>query len=143
ALLGTGLLTPICYVVIGEVARRSPLWRRARQYAIESGPGERIAAGAGAMVLGAGLMMQGGLWAPLALAPRGTGLAAGGWLLIERPGVRGEPVERLQGLLRELRRRGFDEEAIRRAIAERAGPRWEVVRDALFGPEERLAAWRT
>src|SRR5215472_8521817 len=67
ALLGTGLLTPIAYVVIGEVARRSPLWRRARQYAVESGPGERIAAGAGAMVLVAVFMIQGILWAALAM----------------------------------------------------------------------------
>jgi hypothetical protein len=143
ALLGTGLLTPIGYVLIGEVARRSPLWRRARQYAVESGPGERIAAGAGALVLLALLMMQGIVWATLAMILGATALAAVAWLLIERRGGGGEPVERLQGLLTGLRRRGFDEEAIRRSIAERAGPRWEVVRDALFSPEERLPAWRT
>jgi serine/threonine protein kinase len=143
AVLGLGLLTPICYVVIGEVARRSPLWLRARQYAVESGRGERIAAGAGALVLAAVLMMQGILWETLAMILGATALAGVARLLIERPGGRGEPVEQLQGLLRELRRRGFDEEAIRRSVAERAGPRWEAVRDALFGPEERLAAWRT
>jgi hypothetical protein len=142
ALLGTGVLTPIAYVAIGEVARRSPLWLRARQYAVESGRGERIAAGAGAVVLVAVLLMQGLLWTALAMTLGATALAAVAWLLIERPRGRGEPVERLQGLLRELRRRGFDEEAIRRSLAERAGPRWEAVRDALFGPEERMAAWR-
>jgi hypothetical protein len=142
-LLGTGLLTPLCYVAIGEFARRSPLWRRARQYAVESGRGERIAAGAGALVLVAVLIMQGFLGEALAMTLGATALAAVAWLLMERRGGRGEPVERLQGLLGELRRRGFDEEAIRRTIAERAGPRWEAVRDALFGPEERLAAWRT
>jgi hypothetical protein len=142
AVLGLGLLTPICYVVIGEVARRSPLWRRARQYAVESGRGERIAAGAGALVLVVVLMIQGVLWETLAMILGATALAAVARLLIERPGGGAEPVEQLQGLLRELRRRGFDEEAIRRSVAERAGPRWEAVRDALFGPEERMAAWR-
>jgi serine/threonine protein kinase len=143
AVIGIGLLTPLAYALIGAVTGRSPLWLRARQYAIESDSGERLAAAAGVLLLLAVLWQLGIVWITLAMALGALALAAIARLLIGRQGEQGESVERLQDLLRGLRRRGFDEESICRFVAERAGPRWGAVRDALFGDEERLTAWRS
>ena len=143
AALGLGLLTPLAYAVIGEIKGRSELWRRTRQWVLESGLSERLAVAACAVVMLAVLWMTGILWPTLGLIACAVVLAAPARWVIE--GARGgqEPVDRIQEVLKQLRVRGFDEEAIRRFVAERAGPRWESVRDAVFGPEERLAAYRS
>ncbi len=143
AALGLGLLTPPAYLVFGEIKRRSELWRRARQWALESGPSERLAVAAVVVVMLAVLWMAGIVWLTLGLIVCSVALATPARWVIELAQAGQEPVERIQEVLKGLRIRGFDEEAIRRCVAERAGPRWESVRDAVFGPEDRLAAYRS
>jgi hypothetical protein len=144
AVLGLGLLTPPAYAALDAVRRRSPLFLKACQFSIESGPGERIAMGAGAVLLAALIVVLGVFWSVLALTLAATALAAAARRLIDRnlDRERREPIERIQGLLEDLRRRGFDEEVLRRYVADRGGRRWDTLHDVLFGPEDRIAALR-
>jgi serine/threonine protein kinase len=142
-ILGLGLATPLAYVALGEVGKRSELWRRARQWAIESGMSERLAVGAVVLMLLLVLWIMGILWMAIGILAGALLLAWAARKVIEGTKSEQEPVERIQEVLKDMRIRGFDEEAIRRFVAERAGPSWEHVRDAVFGSEERLAAWRS
>jgi serine/threonine protein kinase len=143
AVLGLGLLTPVAYVMLGEIWGGSELWRRARQWAVESRTGERLAVAAVVLLALAVFGMMGILWHVVGIAAGAVALAWPARLVIEGTKADQEPVQRVQEVLKDMRVRGFDEEAIRKFVAERAGPKWDKVRDAVFGSDERLAAWRS
>jgi len=144
AVLGLGILTPAAYATFEAIRRRTPLFLRARQCLIESGPGERLAMAAGAVLLAVILLVAGVLWSFLAVALAAAALAAAAVRALGRDldRERREPIERIHEVLKGMRRRGFDEEALRRFVAEHGGARWDAVHDALFGNEDRLIALR-
>lgn len=142
-ILGVGLLTPLVYLLFGEVLGESELWRRARQCVFESRTNERIAVGAAALGLLAVLWTMGMLWVVMGIITSALTLAWPARLLIEGTRADQEPVARVQEVIKDMRIRGFDEAVIRRLVAERVGDQWGKVRDRLFGSEERLAAFQT
>ncbi len=140
--LGLGVLTPLAYAILDAIARQTPLYVKIRQYLLESERSERIALAIGFVLLVLLLLVTHWFWFCAVLVVFATGLASLAAFLINRnlDRERREPIERIQNMLKTMRLRGFDEETLRRFIAERCGPRWDALRSALFDYEEHLIA---
>jgi serine/threonine protein kinase len=138
--LGLGLLTPLIYAIRGTVSRETPLYAKVRQYLLESGPSERIAVALVVILPALLLLIAQPFWFVVIISA--AVLASLAFSLVERKLVqeRREPIERIQNVLKSMRLRGLDEESLRGFIAERCGPRWDSVGDAIFGYEGRLIA---
>jgi len=139
---GLGVLTPSAYAILGGIARQTPLYVKVRQFLLESGPSERIALAAGFVLLVLVLLITQFFWICVILVVLATVLSSLASFLINRnrDQERREPIERIQDMLKTMRLRGLDEETLRRFIAERCGPRWAALQNALFGYEEHLIA---
>jgi serine/threonine protein kinase len=140
--LGTLLFTPLFYAIKAAGTRQAPLYLKVRQVLLDCGPSERAALAIGFVVLLLLLFATNWLWFCATVALLSFLLASAGALLINRNRARErrEPVEAIQNMLKSMRLRGLDEETLRRFLAERCGPRWDAVRNALFGYEEHLVA---
>jgi serine/threonine protein kinase len=139
-ILGIGVLTPLAYAIRDAISRETPLYLSVRQFLVESRPGERIAMAVGVILLLAFIVLTHPSW--LIVIAAAAVLSHGASLLLDRKLIqeRREPIERIQDVLKNMRLRGLDEETIRRVMAERCGPRWDALKDALFGKEGHLIA---
>jgi serine/threonine protein kinase len=140
--LGIGVLTPVAYGILSGIARRTPVYSKVRQFLREGGLSERLAVIACAVLVVLILLVMHVFWTFLFLVVLAMVLATLGFFLINRnlAQEQKEPLERIQNTLKLARLRGIDEETLRRFIAERCGPRWHTIQDALFGDEGHLAA---
>ena len=140
--LGLGVLTPLAYAILDGIARQRPLYVKVRQFLLESGPSERIALAVGFVLLVLVLLITQLFWFCVILVVLATVLSSLASFLINRnlDQERREPIERIQNMLKTMRLRGLDEETLRRFIAERCGPRWDALPNALFGYEAQLIA---
>jgi serine/threonine protein kinase len=141
-LIALGVLTPLAYAIREGVARATPLYAKIRQFVLESGPSERIALAAGLVLLVSALAITKWFWICVILVVLATALSSLASRLINRnlDQEHREPIERIQNVLKTMRLRGLDEETLRRFLAERCGPRWDTLRDSLFGYEGHLIA---
>jgi hypothetical protein len=141
-LVNLAVLTPLSYLVVRGVARRTYLFLQAREWVLGS---RRVywLSGLVAGMLFLGILYLCGLlgwwltWSVLAVA---LGLTF--YLVVDRQVVeqqRGSVLE-VEQLLRGLRLRGVDEEALRQFVCQYGGVHWEAFYEALFGYEAKRAA---
>ncbi len=81
-----------------------------------------------------------GFW--VFLTALAVGLAFATHYALDRPVAlaRAEPIEKATALIRSLRRRGIDEESVRRFACRQAGLRWEEFFETIFGYEALRSA---
>jgi serine/threonine protein kinase len=138
--LGIGVLTPLAYSFMNGIARRTPVYAKVRQFLREGGPSEKVAVIACLVLVVLILLVMHVFWTCVFLVVSAVVLAALLRFVIS-PNLeqeRREPLERIQNMLKSARLRGIDEEALRSYVAERCGPRWDALQDALFGHEGHL-----
>jgi eukaryotic-like serine/threonine-protein kinase len=141
--LAFGALTVWSLVKVrGLFGGGDPIFDRARELAMGGSRGDLLTVAAGvALVVGALLMTDLlGLWIFLGLIA--GGLAAAYHFAVDRPiaQARHGAIERLGKLLLALRRRGADEDDIRRFVCRQSGPRWEEPFESAFGYDAMRSA---
>jgi eukaryotic-like serine/threonine-protein kinase len=138
--LGIGVLTPLAYGIVNGIARQTPVYSKVRQFLREGGLSERVAVIACLGLVVLVLLIMHVFWICVFLAVSAAVLATLAFFLINRnlDQERREPLERIQNMLRMARQRGIDEETLRRFIADRCGPRWDALQNAIFGYEAHL-----
>jgi hypothetical protein len=141
-LVNLALLTPLAYLVVRGAARRTYLFRRAREFV----PGIRLADSltgvAGVAVFLGVLYLLGLLGAWLLCCLLAVALGVGFYLLVDRQVVQQQrgSLDEVEQLLRHLRQRGLDEDALREFVCRYGGEYWEAFYEALFGYEAKRAA---
>jgi hypothetical protein len=138
--LGVGLFSTLAYAIRSVLSRETPLYVKVRQFLLESGPSERITLALGFALLMLLLLITQPFWFLVIAAAAVLSTLVSALFDRKLAQERREPIERIQSLLKNMRERGLDEETLRRFIAERCGPRWEALQNALFGYDEHLIA---
>jgi serine/threonine protein kinase len=139
---GLSLMTTLCHFLIHGYTRKTQLFLKARELVLSSRWSDWLVwlGGTLLVVLLLHLFNLLGLWLAMCLL---AGLLTGGMhFFIDRPlaAQRRLPIEKSEKMLRDLRLRGLEEEAIRQFVCKYSGPRWEEFYEALFGYEAKLAA---
>jgi hypothetical protein len=142
AFVGLALLTALAYFVVDGLARRTYLFLKVRELVFGSGPVDWLTALAGAVLLVALLVVFGLLGAWLAFCGAAVLLAVGFHILVDRraDAQRRGPLERVEAMLKALRLRGVEEDALRQFVCKYGGPHWEEFYEALFGYEAKVVA---
>ena len=141
-ILGLALMTAFCTFLVRGLVEKTYLFSKVREFISGSGPSEWIMWGASALLILAVLYMIGllGYWVAFLVL---SGAAAGTIrILIDKPLAKQRklPIENAEKLLRHLRLKGLQEEAVRQFVCKYSGPRWEEFYEALFGYEALLVA---
>jgi hypothetical protein len=140
--VGLALLTALAYFVVDGIARRSYLFLKVRELAFGSSLVDWLTALAGLVLLVALLVVFELLGAWLAFCGAAVLLAVGFHILVDRraDAQRRGALERVQAMLKALRLRGVEEDALRQFVCKYGGPHWEEFYEALFGYEAKVAA---
>ncbi len=143
--VGFAAIAGAALVAVRGAFGRDVLLERARELAFGGGSwGDALMVPA-ALALAVGALASTGLlgiW--IFLGVLAAGLATAYHFALERPveQARVEPLARARALIQGFRRRGVDEDSIRRFACRQAGPRWEEFFEALFGYEAMRDARR-
>ncbi len=130
-----GSLVALALLAFRGVAGRDPIFDRLRELAL-GGPRGDLLTSAAVLALALGTLAATHLLAPwVALAVVAVALAGAYHHALDRPiaAARAEPLARARALLLVLRRRGVDEDDLRRFACRQAGPGWEEFYETLFG----------
>jgi hypothetical protein len=146
--IGLGLMTVLGTFLTSGIIYRTHLFLKARETALESSWAERLRWSAYVLLVLVMLGLFGLLPILIGLALVAAGVCAMYHILIERQLVteRAKALAKAEKLLKTLRLRGLEEEALRQFVAKYSGDRWEELYEALFGYElmiqtrQRLAA---
>jgi serine/threonine protein kinase len=128
-------LAPLSAIAFAGKEGRSPLASRWRASFVNGGLLEWIYWGLGIVVAILAIHFL-GLWIPFVVACIiGIGAGAGYYFGIDKvlANVRKPAVDQAQGILRQLRLRGTDENAVREVAAKHFGKNWEEFYESLFG----------
>ncbi|RUL85534.1 serine/threonine-protein kinase [Tautonia sociabilis] len=134
-LLGLMAMTAGGSFVVGGIARGGPLFDRVRRF-VAGGRVRDLATVAAVLILAPlGLVASGTLGVAVALAVVAAILAGVQEVLIDRPIARErrEPVDRACAVLRDLRRSGLAEPAVRAFAVDHGGTHWGPLFLSLFG----------
>ncbi|MCC6682048.1 MAG: protein kinase [Phycisphaeraceae bacterium] len=144
AALGLWISSVVTYQLIGGLFTRSILIRRARQYMFSISLKHWIMLLGGAAVFIAMLLALGLLWLYVGTLIVGVCLAAGFYFGIDKwMSMQRQPhVEGIRRMLKDMRLRGLEEEALHRFVCRYAGKHWEAFYEALFGYEAKMDARR-
>jgi serine/threonine protein kinase len=142
ALLLMGLVSTCAYFILNGVTRRSYLFDKAREFVLGGKWTDWLMIGFGVLVVVFGLWVFGLLFWVLLLGAVGVGVAFGIWALLDRPiaAQRSEPIEAVEKMLRSMRLKGLDEDAIRQFVCKYGGRDWEEFFEGLFGYEAKREA---
>jgi hypothetical protein len=141
-LFGLAVLTAGCSFLLSGILKRTYLFDKTRELIFESSWSDWLmVAAAAALVLGL-LFLFGLFWMGLLLLLAAAGLAILFHFAVDRrlSAQRRKPLEQGEGLLKTLRLRGVDEEALRQFVCKYSGQHWEEFYEALFGYEAMLQA---
>lgn len=140
--LGLGVLTAVAYFILDGVRNKTVLFLKVREYLLDSSWTDWLTWVGGLLFFLLILWFVGLLVVWVGVVIIAVALAAGFHFLIDRPleAQRREPLEAINKLLRELRLKGLDEEALRQFVCKYSGERWEEFYEALFGYEAKLEA---
>jgi hypothetical protein len=136
------VLTAVVSFLLRGIVYRTPLFCKLRELLFESSWKDRLIA-LGAVLCAAAVVLAiarpAGAVAMLVLAV-GWGLSL--HILLDRrvQRERERPLDQAEHLLRSLRLRGVDEEALRRFVCKYAGDQWEEFFEALFGYDHLIEA---
>jgi len=144
AVVGLGVLSWGWYFVIAGFTQRTSVFLRLRQIVFTNRPVDWL--------IWLFLLLLGGsilwsfdlLWAWLIASAAAAGVAAGFHLVVDRLVARERkgPVEAVRYLLKKLRLRGLDEQAVRKFVCNYGADRWEPFYEALFGYDAKIEARR-
>ncbi len=136
ALTGLGYLVTHAVVEPGDVARKHVAWLR------NTCLRTRLSAAVALLVALALLFVVGLAGAVLALAVAAAVLAAAAYFTLDRrvAAERRPALERTEAVVKELRRRGVDDETIQFLVCRHGGWSWEPCFEALFGYDAKRAA---
>ena len=135
--LAFGTIVATVGVTIRGVTGRDPVFGRVRELLLGGTGGDLFVVGASVILVVGALFAAGWLGFWIFLGAVAAGLATARHFAIDRPVelARLEPLANARALIRNLRRQGVDEDAIRRFACRQGGPRWEECFEALFGYE--------
>jgi serine/threonine protein kinase len=140
--LGLLVLTPLCHFLITGFAQRTYVFGKVREFVLGSAWTDWLVVAAGALLTLAVVYLLGLLWVALGFGVLAVGLAFAWYYLLDRPVQTAQhpPVSDVEQMLRTMRLRGLDEEALRQFVCKYSGQRWEGFYEALFGYEAKLEA---
>jgi hypothetical protein len=141
-LLGFGLMTGAAYFALSGLLEGTVLFRKVRQWAWHSSWRDWVKGTIGAVLFVALLIVLGWQWAWLGFAVAAVAVGGAFYFMMDRPLARQQAgsLERARMLLRQMRSRGLDENAIRHFVCKFAAERWEAFYEALFGYEAKMEA---
>lgn len=142
AVVGLTLLTSLFGFILHGQFHKTHLYLKVRELVLGGAPGDWLVAIVGLGLFVTVLVMLHWLWVWVALSVMAVGLAVGLHSTLDRPIAlaRDVPLDRIEAMLKELRLRGQDEDALRQFVCKFGGERWEEFFEALFGYEAKLAA---
>ncbi len=129
------ILGPVFAVILGGWEGKSPLALRYRESFVSGGIFAKLY-WAFAAILALLVVHYLGLWLPAILGLIFGAMAGAGYYFgIEKPlaAKRREAIENSQGLLKQLRLRGLEEEQVQHAFAKHSGKDWEELFENIFG----------
>ncbi len=141
-LIAVGVFTVVGGFLTSGIVYRTHLFVKTREMVLDSTWPERLRLGFYTILgLGALLLVLGPLPTILA-ALVAAGICSMYHILIERQLVdeRAKALAKAEGLLKKLRLRGLEEEALRQFIAKYSGEHWEELYEALFGYDLMIQA---
>lgn len=141
-LLALPLATAACYFVLSGFQQRTYLFDKFRAWLATTRVSDWATWGAGGLVALVVLLLLGWLFTWISLGVVAVIAAASLYFGIDRPLAREREaaLQPTHDLLKSLRLKGVDEEALRQFVARYAGDGWEELFEALFGYEAKLAA---
>ena len=142
AVLGLGVLTSLCHFVLSGIMGKTYLFTRARQFVLGSSLGDWLMGLVGVIVLVVLLVVFGQHWVWLGVLIVSAGIASTFHFGLDRKATAEQslPISKMQNMLKSMRLRGMDEQAIQQFVCKYGGPRWEGLFEGLFGYEAKLAA---
>ena len=144
AVAGLAAFTVASYLVLAGLIRRDVVLAKAHQFAFGAGPLDwlkvlAVTAAVGGLLVVLGLVWT---WVIVALVAIGLATATVYGLDLPRDHQRKPHLNKINGMLRTMRLRGLDEEALRQFVCRYTGDHWEEPYEALFGYDAKIAARR-
>jgi hypothetical protein len=142
--VGFAILTTLIYLVTVGAARRTFEFRKARQLVWSAGPIEWLKWVVAIGITGFLLYSFGLLGSWILFGALATGVAIGFHFTVDllAAGQRKAPVQQTESLVKQMRIKGLDENALRQFVCRYAGDEWEEFYEAIFGYEGKLTARR-
>ena len=142
--VGVAVLTPLCYLAISGVFERTFLMSKIRELIFNSSWGDYLLWIVTGILLVVAIVVLQLTGVVVGAAIISAGAACGLYFLIDRrvASERSEAMKELNQLLKTLRIRGTEEDALRRFVAQYSGADWEELFETLFGYEAKLDARR-
>jgi hypothetical protein len=133
--LALGVFTGLAAFIVSGSWKRGHLYLEARDLVLASGWGDRLTWLAGLVLALVVLWLVGLLWWWLLVVAVAAGMAALYHLQVDRRMAeqRKAALDRAEKVLKALRLRGVDEEAVRQFVCKYSGDHWEEFFEALFG----------
>jgi tRNA A-37 threonylcarbamoyl transferase component Bud32 len=141
-MVGLAVLTTLAYQVTVGIMQRTHLFRRARQLVFGAGIVDWIL-WAGAAVIFGYVLYAFGLWVPWMVAAVLSVLLSQAFYWVTDAGAareRDKYLKQAEQLMKQMRLKGLDENAIRQFVARFSGRHWEAFFENLFGYEAKLQA---
>ncbi len=141
-MIGFGVLTTVIYQITIGITQRTFLFRKARQLVFGASVFDWITY-IGLALLLVGLLVLLGQWLPwlvFGIAAAIVAIAFHFAIDVQIAKEQQIPIDHVDRVLKDMRLRGFDENAIRKFICETSGEKWEQFYEALFGYESKLDA---
>jgi tRNA A-37 threonylcarbamoyl transferase component Bud32 len=143
-LLGFAILTTLIYQITIGVTQRTIAFRKARQLVWSAGPIEWLKWIAGAGIVCFLLYSFGLLGSWIVFGVLAAGVAIGFHFSVDMLAAkqRKAPVEQAESLVKQMRIKGLEENALRQFVCRYAGDEWEEFYESIFGYEGKLTARR-
>lgn len=141
-MIGFGVLTTLIYQITIGITQRTFLFRKTRELVFGASLFDWVTY-IGLALLLLGLLVLLDQWLPWLVFGIGAAIVAIAFHYGIDTQVAKEqqiPIDHVDRVLKDMRGRGFDENAIRKFICETSGEKWEQFYEALFGYESKLDA---
>jgi hypothetical protein len=140
--LGLTVFTTLFTFVVSGLHTRSHLFLKTRELVFENSWTDWLTWAAGALLVVGVLVLLGKAWVWGIVLLVAAGLAAVYHIAIDRKleADRKEPLGKAEELLKVMRLRGLEEDALRQFVCKYSGNRWEEFYETLFGYEALLSA---
>ncbi|MFW6059318.1 MAG: serine/threonine-protein kinase [Phycisphaeraceae bacterium] len=138
------LFTGVGYAILTGITQRTFVFRKVRQLVFGSRPREWVSWGLAAALLVVLVVMLGLAVTVIWTAVAGLVLAAAVHFTVDRlvAAERKPHIESVREMLKAMRLRGLEEDALRRFVCKYSGKRWEPFYEALFDYEAKMQARR-
>jgi eukaryotic-like serine/threonine-protein kinase len=135
-------LTPAIYFALSGLRERTFLFDKVRQFLLSLRISDWLTIGAGGLITLLAAWLLGLVGWSIAVGMLAVALAAGLHLVLDRrlAAERKPALDDMQAMIKSLRLKGLDEQAIRQFVARYSGDSWEEFFEALFGYEAKLSA---